>query len=369
VQELKMIHKYHAYNQAKEYAEAVIPVPIDYPLLSGLDKCFRINFAELTHLIKKIYMDIAENSEQYGVMLLPIEETDINRITDSYRSIRRFVDVLSALFFVGHVDNHVLTVDIYKFKEQVKKITKYGLILNKLIDFGFTINEFDGSHIDKAAVFMFVEYPNNPHIINVIKTYCENWLKLNQNRPGSMKERRKNQTLMRLSPEAFGGHYYRFDYKITADLSKIPMSQWVIDEAEYRFNNEQQKQFYINFYKTSLAYKELEFDGEYFIKNKRMARVFPGSSTHVTIKLKNMDQYIGYIETLPNHIKTNFRNDNCNHCGFQGATNEYCKTRIYWTFDNIQHEGCTGNSFNFDKPEVGDLPFYFKLIELEYGIK
>jgi len=65
-------------------------------------------------------------------------------------------------------------VDVAQFRTAVKKISKYGLILSRLCDFGFAISDFNGIIIDKKADVFTVEYLDNPNIISTIKTYCDN---------------------------------------------------------------------------------------------------------------------------------------------------------------------------------------------------
>jgi len=162
-------YRYHCQHQAESFANSIIPVPGDYPLRNGLPEDFREHFKELCKLAKDIYMDMAKQPENYGLMLLDINETDHNRARDSYRTIHRFMDTLNVLFLNGEVRNHCLTVNAEEFREAAKKITKYGLILSRLCDFGFFISDFESNVIDKNAVTFSVEYPDSPNIVEALK--------------------------------------------------------------------------------------------------------------------------------------------------------------------------------------------------------
>jgi len=83
----------------------------------------------------------------------------------------------------------------------------------------------------------------------------------------------------------------------------------------------------------------------------------------------NMDSYIAEIEAMPESVKKPFTKNSCNHCNFQGATNEYCKFRKNWTLDGITHDACVFYGFQFDDLDLVFVPVYWRLLELEYGLK
>lgn len=359
--------QYHSQRQAELFAKAIIPVPMDYPLADGLEDDLKIHFSQLCELAKEIYLDMAKKPEEYGLALLDINETEMNIVRDSYRTIHRFLDTVNALFLSGKVDNHILTVDNAIFMVNVKKVSRYGLILSKLIEFGFCISKFNGKTVDKNTHFFAVEYPDNPYIIDALGTYFQKWIVINKYRP-SAKSKIVNSPL-KISPQEFIHHFYRFDYKITADLSKIPMSQWVNDAADYLCLNKEQKQFYIEFYNRSLKYPGLNFGGDYYFKGKRIARVYSSGYKMLILKLNRMDSYSEFMKALPAHIAAVFNRNYCTMCGFQGATDEFCKFRLHWKLDNTEYVGCAYQCFNFLNADVDDLDIYFSFLEYEYDIR
>ncbi len=80
--------QYHSQQQALEFANAIIPVPENYPLAEGIEEDFRIYLSRLCALGRDIYLDIAEHPEDYGVALLSIGETDTNVIRDCPHRLR-----------------------------------------------------------------------------------------------------------------------------------------------------------------------------------------------------------------------------------------------------------------------------------------
>lgn len=366
-------YKYHCQHQAESFARAIIPVPSDYPLQAGLPQAFELRFAKLCELAKSIYMDMAKQPEAYGLMLVDIESKDHNLARDGYRTIHRFVDTLSNLSHCGKLENHQLIVNMDEFRKAVKSgsglvsgpVPKYELIFSRLCDFGFVISDFDGKPFSKKVESFTVEYPDYPEMIDTIKAYCDCWDAL-----------KFNKDTVKIWPKEFHHHYYRFDYKITADREKIPVLQWVSDEADYLGCSPEQKALSIKFYEHSLQYKDVKFDGDYNYKSKRIARIHKSGYIAMEetrfllhIRLKNMDNYMAEINELPQSMKKLLNQDNCNHCNFQGATAEHCKFRVHWSLDGQAHEGCAHACFYFDDLDVGLVPEYWRLLELEYGLK
>lgn len=366
-------YKYHCQHQAESFARAILPIPSDYPLSAGLTNDFRIHFSKLCELAKSIYLDIARQPEAYGLMLVDIDSRDHNLARDGYRTIHRFVDILGNLAKCGELRNHQLIINTNDFKNAVKKgaglvsgpIPKYHLILSRLVEFGFSISGFEGRPFDKDIGLFTLEYPHYPELIDAIKVYCDCWETLKIDRSG-----------VKIDPKEYHHHYYRFDYKITANREEITMIQWLKDEADYLGYTPQQKEFSVAFYKQSLQYKGVRFDGDYIFKSKRIARIWEAgyialgeTSFLIQIKLRNMDKYMNAIIAMPNSIRHPLMKDSCRYCGFQGSTAEYCKYRIFWTHEKVPHVGCSHVCFEYDDFDIARVSDYWKLLEMEYGLE
>jgi hypothetical protein len=369
-------YKYHVQRQAAEFARQILPVPLEYPVHPGLPEGFRDDFARLCEWAKAVYLDMARAPEAYGLMLVDIAETDHNLARDSYRTIHRFVDTLNALALSGEVENHCLRVDAAKFRKAIKSnsgVPRYGQLLAKFCDHGLIISNLKGGTIARNAVLFTVESPGDPRLIDTIKRYCEYWKTVDRFRS---KDNPKRGEWIKISPYEFHHHFYRFDYKITADLENLPFSTWVNDEADYQLYDEQLKRFNEAFNLASLRYDGLKFDGEYHYKGKRIARVTPTGFSALgtpnfmlSLKLKGMDQYMELVESLPERIQAPLTRSSCRNCGFQGATAEHCKFRLRWTLDGVKHTGCAFWCFFFDDFRIEAVPIYFELLEKEYGLK
>lgn len=360
-----MAYQYHCQHQAEGFAREIIPVPGNYPLKPGLPEDFPMRFAALCELAKGIYLDMAQAPAAYGLMLLDITSNDHNAARDSYRTVHRFVETLLALCVSGEIRDHCLHVDAKQFGVAIKTVPRYGLILSKLRDFGIVVSDFDGMLIDRRAQHFTVQTPDFPDMISTIKIYCGCWDALK----GDRRE-------VKLLSNEFHHHLYRFDYKITADMAAIPIEQWVSDDADYSGFTPQMKALALAFYRQSLKYKGIKFDGEYHYKGKRIARItstgyaaLGDPKYKISVKLKEMDRYMDFIKTLPESMTAPMRRSNCNHCSFQGATAEHCKFRLHWTMDEVRHTGCAHACFFFDDFNPDRASDYWKLMALAYGLQ
>ena len=366
-------YKYHCQHQAEAFSKAVISVPGKYPLREGLPAKYARHFLELSELARDIYMDMAKSPEAYGLMLVDIESKDHNLARDGYRTIHRFVDTLSALCLSGELKKHELIVSAEDFNREIKKgrgavsgpVPKYELVLSQLVQYGFCISGFDGKPFSKKIESFTVTYPRYPEIIDAIKIYCDCWDKLKNDRSS-----------IKLWPKEFHHHYYRFDYKITADCEKIPMTQWLSDEADYLDYPAILKDFSLKFYDYSLKYKDVKFDGDYNYKSKRIARITQtGRSAlnenqfKLSVKLPAPDKSMEAINKLPESLQKHFVKNYCQYCSFQGATREYCKFRMHWNFKDIARVGCSHRCFYFTEFDSALIRYYWKMLELQYGLK
>ncbi len=262
------MYKFHAQYQAIEYANSILPIPENYPLREGLDKNFRDNFKELTELARVIYHDIAENPEEYGVLLYDINDCNNGRIglfcpgpvLDSWKSLRRPVDIIYALSCSGEIKGEVLKVDARVLASKIKemKLSRYNLILDRLANIGFIFEGYANKKIQDD--FITVSYPQNPKIIKTLKTYCNC-----RNVEESQKIHIKTDM-----------NFYTFDYKFTADLSVLPEIDWVRDKVFTWDTNA--KEFYLAFYQymkknTNVIYKSDDFHSDFYINGQMAAKI------------------------------------------------------------------------------------------------
>jgi len=372
-------YQYHCQHEAVAVANSIMPVPDDYPLANGLPNDFRMNFTQLCTLMKNMCLDMAEQPEAYGLVLIDYavqrgnsQSKEAGLIRKSRNSVNRLPDTLFRLAQNGKVCNKQLIVSLPMFKEAIKKaegggvspVTKYELILSRLVDFGFIISNFTGKPFDKTLESFTVEYPDLPELINVIKIFSDCWQKTHQ----SQSELKDRSNLKYKGKPVL--HYYnhmRFDFRFTADQDKIPMQRWIAYELQSQGCSDETIAFHVAFYEYSLQYKNVKYDGNYFFKNKRIARPHEGL---FQLKLTHMNDYMQEITTMPVAVQKIFaRQDNCRRtCNFQGGTYAHCKYRLLWTHEGTTYEGCNFHTFYFDELDKALVPYYWRLLELEYKL-
>ena len=102
---------------------------------------------------------------------------------------------------------------------------------------------------------------------------------------------------------------------------------------------------------------------EYYYNGKRLVRTSGSDSElKLTVKLRNMDNYMDYIYDLPEHLRKPFERGNCGHCN-----GENCKNRVIWTYHGSQQVGCAFNTLEFSLLCIDDIEYFIRLIELECG--
>ena len=362
-----MDYKFHCQYQAEAFANAILPVPGDYPLKTGLPEEFRLWYAKFCDIAKNMYLDMAKRPEGYGLTLVDIKSGDKNEIRKGQNSIHRLLDTLQIISECGELSDHILTVNVTAFNEAIrnrggnvaKAVPKYELILSRLTDFGFAFSGFTGGPYNKNDHEFTVRFPDAPEATDAFKIYCDCWAALKTDRSS-----------IKIWKEEFHHHFYRFDYKVTADHSLITYQQWIEDNSKFFGYPDNVNDFYVAFYEYSLRYKGVKFNGDYNFKSKRIARDLQRGNRKysLSMKLRNMDNYMDVIETMPDSIQSEFKASRCNHCNFQGATQEYCKFRLHWTYGGEPYEGCAHMCFEFNDYDIERVADYWRLLELDNGL-
>lgn len=356
-----MEHLYHVQHEVTAYYHHIPHVPDDFPVhpecLGRVEPGeFRGAFRELAELMGQLYRDMEEHPESYGVPLIDIREINENKedgnlAKASWRSVKRLGDVVLAIGSLGVPEADGLRVPIAPYKAALKKMVKSSLILDRLIDFGFVIEEYDGAKFRKDAAFFRLSYPDNPLLPAVLKSYA----------------------LSAPFHEDDPHEFYYFDYKRVADRGRLPAHAAAHDLAALLDEDHGRLLALLHGHFTdklgfSARYKDDTL--EYYRKKKRIARFlidFHTGDVKVILKLKDMDAYRSAIESLPPELRSRFEKGNCRFCGFQQSTPDWCKFRLHWTLDGKRQAGCNFDSFNFDNPGSGSAEPFIRLMELEYS--
>ncbi|WMJ87399.1 hypothetical protein [Anaerocolumna sp. MB42-C2] len=359
-----MEFKYYVQEYAKKRADSILPVPKNYPLRGDFKPNFYSDFSELTELLKRIYIDVAENPAAYGCDLYPLDNEMRGKGVDneSNLSLDRTVKYLRTLCDCAEIENHTLKVKTELFKKQVKKIKRHFAIAEKLKAFNFCFQESEDN------TYLLISYPNKPTIIDVLKIYMDCWNEV-LNDEYIKSEIKKNG----YGCIAYYYNFYLFDYKTTANPKKLEPMQIIKDDT-YTWD-ERCQQTYISFYEYSKKYPTIRSYGrDYYIGKKRIGTLRYDANhefLNLKLKLKNPDKYISEIEKLPENLQSCFSNDvkKCWGCGCLGNNPDMCSNRIYWKFSSVEYIGCSMESFYFNGIKSEDIPRLFSLLEYEYSIK
>ncbi|MDR2598857.1 MAG: hypothetical protein LBC73_01105 [Oscillospiraceae bacterium] len=367
-----MKYKYYCQYQAEDYAKSILPVPKDYPLQKGLPKDYSKKFAKLCEFAKRIYMDMARNPENYGLILVELDTNDFEQIRNGFYSLRRFPDTIIALFQSGKLKNNQLIVQADEFHKLIKKnrgktaasVSKYELILSCLSDFGFTFSDFNGKPYGKNVKEFTVEFPSDLELINTIKDYVICWETFTY-----------NEGYIKIVHTWEYRQYDYFDYKVTSNPEEIKMKQWVIDDRVKYVSTPKLQEFAIAFYDYSLKYKDINFDGDFNLKTKRIARInqygcdmFGRPVFKLSIKLPLPEKSMDAILKCPETIQKQFKQDTSGGC-YKFKEGIKCSHMLKWTINGNAHTGCPMKCFLFDNFDQKLIPHYWQLLESQYGLK
>lgn len=362
-----MEHIYNVQAQAPTYYRHIPRVPDTFPVaanaLQGLENdAFVAAFAQFAELMERMYKDIELRPDAYGMPLTRLGSTAPRKsaqsvLRESWRAIKRLGDVLFAIGSLGEPSDGGLRVEAAAFnaamRRQKPKLANAHLILDRLLDFGFTLTDYDSGEFAKGAAAFTVAFPENPLVMSAIRAYC-------------------TETSF-YSSEQYDPHgFYYFDYKLVADRDKLPphiiaddLAAMIAPHLGDTFRALHRR--FVDDFGLSTNYKDDSI--EYFLKKKRVARFIIDFSTLETVlilKLKDMDRYIDLVDALPPELRSNFEYSRCSHCGFQGATDEFCKFRLLWTLDGTAHEACTHVCFYFASPVAAHVEPLAGLMQAEY---
>ncbi|MCL2702980.1 MAG: hypothetical protein FWE91_05155 [Defluviitaleaceae bacterium] len=373
-----MVYKYHIQYQAIEMANSIIPVPENYPLKPGLEEGFAEELKLLVGLAKKIYQNIAETPDAYGLLLTDVYEQNSHKIKhgpiyESAKSLRKPFDLLYALASSGELEGGVFKVSIQAFKTNAKKIRKYGLILNALTGLGFVFNGYTGNGFVKGLEHFYVEFPPEPGVIKVLKTYCDC-----RNIPDVEIPH------IREEEDEFANRFYAVDYKYTAALSALNEIAWVRDKVHTW--DDEAKKFYTAFYENAVKESKIKYKGSFYKGSKLAARLryeddfWKQDVGYYTVKeykdviTRGMKTYfvlILYLPTkggaerfakLPAHIVKYMKDKPCKDCGTYTPEPNKCPHTVVWEHGGEEYRSCSYFCFHYEHPLVEDIQAYCDLL-------
>ena len=181
-----------------------------------------------------------------------------------------------------------------------------------------------------------------------------------------------------------GSHHHTpflFDYRVAADMSKMTAQQGLVNELISNGFPDKAIAFFTAFYECSTRYKGVNLRPDktgrnrFCFKSTHIAEGIGGSSPRLYLRLKNVQNYVQFVKTMPDYIQAKLRdtNNQCDLCGKgeEGAKEPGCKYRINYSLDGESYSRCVGHRADFSFGELDEnlIPMYWRLLELDYGLK
>jgi len=350
----KTKHEYCCQNTARNLLDHFIPIPDNFNVnpncLYGLSKDeFIGGLRTLTEIIQSMYSDMIQNPAEYGLPLVEdiVYEKYNPKAAASGSSPSRLITTLYSIVHCGDFANNEITVNKKLFTEKLKthKAANVPMILKKLCDNGFIISGFNGKSFDKNSDTFTFSYADGGDVVPALYGYMLN------------------------------AAIYKVAILSLNYFLAIPQTEWSADLhtsifAKYLSGSE--NDFYVKFNRHIVAqglhvgngddYNIHTYRVEYFINPKDKSRFIACYSEfgqlRVSMRLRNIDRYANYLETLPERVKQVFRKEStCRYC------QEPCGQRYAWTFEGVTYTVC-GYMYLFDiiSYEPEDAEIYKQII-------
>ncbi|MDF2686208.1 MAG: hypothetical protein K0S55_1389 [Clostridia bacterium] len=354
-------HEYCCQNSVQQILDFMIPIPeffkVDGKYLYDCDEYeFISGFKNLSDIISDIYKDIIKSPDEYGFSLIPdIDYSIFNpKANQSSNYARSLMSLLKIIGRTGELINGELTVSLDFYNSIIRtlkpkyKIPKPNMIIKKLFNFGFFISDFNGKNFNKDIKQFVISYPDNPIVIKALKGY----------------------TMTEVSK--FG--FFSLHYYLVSSPDKLPYNQNSITFGEYL--KKSGKEFFNEFDRcmqnagyTCLCDKSYEYVLAYFkdVKDYYIIRLFPyDNMLEMKMRLKNVGNYIDYIETLPPHIKEIFMTAPSVNKDTNYNYNDNNHDNIEWFLNGKQYYiPAYDFTFNTKDPMIKDIPYYLEIIRRE----
>jgi len=324
-------------------------------------------FGELQGIFIGAYIDIEQDAFSWGFPSAYSTEPDLRR---------RLGDVMVTLGCTSAIKNNVLTVESVHFKGMLKNRRKIPQVIAGLQSLGL---EF-GGYTPKAETFT-VAYPDNPHVIWVLKQYAERYCQGFCRRcqgctraQGKCPKRGLEMTHHQLCS-------YRYMENTAHQHASVPFHVetdrfndfdrdivlWLYDNAEdygYQLNPRRDHcHDMLAFSRTDavkccdrskcilFGYKDDKHIERYLALRIRLANAFSAAPSKISALAKRFPQTFQSFDDEEN-------SSSCCH-------DRPCNGRHYFTVNGEQRYVCKHSSFIFREPNADDVKSIMELLQYE----
>ena len=264
-----------------------------------------------------------------------------------------------ALFAVAAVGGDIAAIRKFYSEHKCKYLPEQ---LNILIDFGFSFSNFDGKKLPKEGN-IDVYYEDNPDLLIVLSAISDKMNKKKQAENISGLNMNLFEPFICLAPGLFQNNS-----EVTPPKTLEHMAYTVGDENSavlLKIADEFAKRGF------TLKFESLFVKNRFFnVKGKdslnhieygdyRCFYVDGNEKLILRLKLNNPGAYVEKIETLPERLKTPFKNAWCGNCA------ETCNRKIKYEFDGDNKVACGCFSFAFTSPVSEEIDVLMELFDIE----
>jgi len=359
-----MNRRYYVQAIAENYLKNVIADPVSINVhnkfLHGLSTDeFLEGFKSLLSLMRQLYGDIAENPADFGMILKDVVDIDAKNAdyTNSNASLIRVPNLLLLLGARANLGSDMtLTIDGGVLIQEAKKlkITGLPLLLAKLMEYGFEINDFDKSPV--AGEMLSVSYIDNRNLTATLKSMA---VALSEMNKGDLKSPKKDYFYMMhnglLENEAVKEPKPTFDviYNVLDPVQRGYADDLHEIVADYSKQNIRMGGLMRNDWSCAYTGK----------KNKKVLMSFQVHQDNFSVKLNlnNINQYIYLVAEMSDKIKNVVRNG-----GYEcGSCNPRCSGGFKFEMDGEAYNKCHCGSFVFSGLTEEDIAYCKNLLKEE----
>jgi hypothetical protein len=91
---------------------------------------------------------------------------------EKFRNVPSFLKVLLFVVVCSEYENNSLVVEISKLMFEMKRYSKYHVILQMLPEYGFKLTDYYPKAFGKDNSYFRLEFPDMPEMIKVLWVFC-----------------------------------------------------------------------------------------------------------------------------------------------------------------------------------------------------
>lgn len=355
--------KYYVQVIAANYLNNVVDEPqtmvIHPSYLHGINQWqFQEGYMALHGLILSLYSDIVEDPSGFGMLLKEniIPNAKNADYTNSNASLIRVPNLLLIIGAKGVLQSDMaLSLNREKLLASAKelKITGLPLLLNKLCEYGFTIEGFDNTGQDNNNVH--ISFPNNRYLIVALKAMADALMQLNKydlSKPKTYFYILHNGLLENNPVKAPKLTVESIYHSLDSEKRKVAAA---LDEAVASYSKTAVRMGGLMRNDWSCVYMEK--------KNKKVIMSLQVEQDTLSAKfnLQHIGNYINLIMDYPENIREAIRSSGweCGHC--RGN----CAGGFAFKMESKSYNKCRCGSFVFENISFAQIPYCKELIAQE----